>query len=120
MSCSNNAVDGDSEDDDRPTGKVDGTHPHPVCPAAAFLALPHRLRRSGFRRGRFGNKRAVLWIPFLFTVALIAFVFVIFWSAWEPFRDDLTEDPWVMIPLVVLLGAVVLLPPLAWAIELVA
>jgi len=61
----------------------------------------------------------MLWIPVLITVALLGFVLLIFWSAWEPFRDDLKEDPLLMVPLVTLLGATVLLPPLAWAIALV-
>ena len=60
----------------------------------------------------------MLWIPLLLTIGLIAFIVLIFWSAWAPFRDDLKEDPVVMVPVVVLLGATVLVPPLVWAIEL--
>ena len=66
-----------------------------------------------------GQEQRMLWIPVLITVALLGFVLLIFWSAWEPFRDDLKEDPLLMVPLVTLLGATVLLPPLAWAVALV-
>jgi hypothetical protein len=74
--------------------------------------------RAGFRWSNKGNNPIVLWIPLVLTIALIVFIVLIFWSAWEPFRDDLKEDPVVMIPIVTLLGATILLPPLAWAVGL--
>ena len=58
------------------------------------------------------------WLPLVLAVALLALVGLIFWSAWDPFRDDVKEDPLLMIPIVGLLAATVLLPPLVWAIAL--
>ena len=87
-------------------------------PRSDFFILPAARWRC-FRQLKFGNNGAMLWIPLLVAVALLALIVLIFWSAWEPFWDDLKEDPVMMFPLVAALGAIVLLPPLGWAIALV-
>ena len=83
---------------------------------SAIIFIP--TTTGGFTDPTSARTTFVLWIPLLLTVALIAVIVFIFWSAWAPFRDDLKEDPVVMIPIVTLLGATILLPPLAWAIAL--
>jgi hypothetical protein len=82
------------------------------------MSLPSEAEQR-FPETTIGQSQRMLWIPVLITVALLGLVLLIFWSAWEPFRDDLKEDPLLMVPLVTLLGATVLLPPFAWAIALV-
>ena len=58
-----------------------------------------------------------MWFPPLAALALVALVAAIHWSVWEPFRAELGKNAVVAIPLVAVLAAIVLLPPLAWAIS---
>jgi hypothetical protein len=60
----------------------------------------------------------VTWLPPTAALLLLAFVAAIHWSVWEPFRAELAKNAPVAVPLVGLLAAVVLLPPLAWALSL--
>jgi hypothetical protein len=69
-----------------------------------FLALATRFARRG---------RAILGSVWLTAVLAI------FWSAWEPFSQDMRESGPVVVVLVALVGAIVLLPPIAWVIAAV-
>jgi hypothetical protein len=60
-----------------------------------------------------------VWIAAVIAVGLLALVLAIFWSAWEPFSQDMREGGPVVVVLVTLVGAIVLLPPIAWVIAAV-
>lgn len=64
-----------------------------------------------------GETDAAVWFPLLASLVLLALVVAIHWSVWEPFAAELRKNAPVAIPLVAVIGAVVLLPPLAWAIS---
>ena len=75
-----------------------------------FLALATRFAR---------RCRAILgsvWLTAVIAAGLVALVLAIFWSAWEPFSQDMRESGPVVVVLVALVGAIVLLPPIAWVI----
>ena len=57
------------------------------------------------------------WLPPAAALLLLALVAAIHWSVWEPFRAELGKNAPIAVPLVALLAAIVLLPPLAWAIS---
>ena len=52
----------------------------------------------------------------MIATGLVALTLAIFWSAWEPFSQDMRESGPVVVVLVALVGAIVLLPPIAWVI----
>jgi hypothetical protein len=60
----------------------------------------------------------VTWFPPAAALLLLVLVAAIHWSAWGPFRAELGKNAPVAVPLVGLLAAIVLLPPLVWAISL--
>lgn len=55
----------------------------------------------------------------MIAAGLVALTLAIFWSAWEPFSRDMRESGPVVVVLVALVGAIVLLPPIAWVIAAV-
>ena len=59
---------------------------------------------------------ARVWVPVVLSLALVGVVLAVFWSAWEPFREDLSDKTSPMVVLTVLIGLVVLVPPVAWSI----
>jgi hypothetical protein len=63
------------------------------------------------------KRRGVSWFPLLASLVLLAVVVAVHWSVWGAFRDELTTNAPLAIPLVAVLAAIVLLPPLAWAIS---
>ena len=60
-----------------------------------------------------------MWLLAVIAAVLVALTLAVFWSAWEPFSQDLRESGPVVVVLVVLVAAVVLLPPIAWVIAAV-
>ena len=60
-----------------------------------------------------------MWLTAVIAAGLVALTLAIFWSAWEPFIRDMRESGPVVVILVVLVGAIVLLPPIAWVIAAV-
>ena len=58
-----------------------------------------------------------MWFPLLASLVFLAIVAAVHWSVWEPFHAELGKNAPVAIPLVAVLAAIVLLPPLAWAIS---
>ena len=57
-----------------------------------------------------------MWFTAVIAAGLVALTLAIFWSAWGPFSRDMRESGPVVVVLVVLVGAIVLLPPIAWVI----
>jgi hypothetical protein len=58
-----------------------------------------------------------VWVPLLLSVVLLAVVVAVHWSVWDAFGAELRKNAPVAIPLVAVLAATVLLPPLAWAVS---
>ena len=63
------------------------------------------------------KRREAVWFPLLASLVLLAIVVAVHWSVWDAFRDELRKDAPIAIPLVAVLAATVLVPPLAWAVS---
>jgi hypothetical protein len=58
-----------------------------------------------------------MWFPLVASVALLAVVVAVHWSVRDAFAAELGKNRPIAIPLVAVLAATVLLPPLAWAVS---
>jgi hypothetical protein len=58
-----------------------------------------------------------VWFPPLASVVLLAVVVAVHWSVRDAFVAELRKNAPVAIVLVAALAAIVLLPPLAWAVS---
>ena len=57
-----------------------------------------------------------MWFPLVASLVLLGVVAAVFWSAWDAFSRDMQEDAPLVIPLTAIVGIVVLVPPVAWAV----
>jgi hypothetical protein len=79
---------------------------------------PERAGESlGFPGRSRGQTQEIVLFPLLASLVLLAVVVAVHWSVWDAFRGVLRESAPLATPLVALLAAIVLLPPLAWAIS---
>ncbi len=58
-----------------------------------------------------------MWVPLVLSVVLLAVVVAVHWSVRDAFGAELRKNAPVAILLVAVLAAIVLLPPLAWAVS---
>ena len=58
-----------------------------------------------------------MWFPVIACVVLLAVVVAVHWSVWDALAAELRKNAPIAIVLVAVLAAIVLLPPLAWAVS---
>jgi hypothetical protein len=58
-----------------------------------------------------------VWFPVVASVVLLAVVVAVHWSVREALAAELRKNAPIAIVLVAVLAAIVLLPPLAWAVS---
>ena len=83
----------------------------------SVLETPTGTRSCGvLRPPRYGSR--CVWFPLVAVLLIYVLVGLVLWAVWEPLTAELKENPLTNVPVITVMLALVLVPPLVWSLAL--